>query len=59
MGRLKVHFLSSNEMYEPFQFHYGTIKRSTPCGNKVGNSYFNSTMGRLKEDVQPYAACLF
>ena len=45
--RTRNSFVASKAMI--FQFHYGTIKRRMQGGCVAGDTYFNSTMVRLKD----------
>ena len=50
MVRLKVHAVHIiNFTYRQFQFHYGTIKRCAQWEYPARQTYFNSTMVRLKD----------
>ena len=49
MVRLKVGVSDILRMKTQFQFHYGTIKSVIGSLGAIQNSYFNSTMVRLKD----------
>jgi len=42
----------TTEISSPFQFHYGSVKRLMPFALQIPDIYFNSTMVRLKVELE-------